>query len=71
MRRRVVGYFSTTLYHVVALAFSDFVRRGKHMLYTLTAEDFAAMKGGTRGRALGPSSASTLRQQAANGCEHV
>ncbi len=45
---RAVGYFSSTLYHVVALAFSDFVRRGGHMRLicspALTPEDFAAMK---------------------------
>ncbi|WFE62418.1 DEAD/DEAH box helicase family protein [Micromonospora sp. WMMD714] len=45
---RAVGYFSSTLYHVVALAFSDFVRRGGRMRLicspALTPEDFAAMK---------------------------
>lgn len=45
---RAVGYFSSTLYHVVALAYSDFVRRGGHMRLicspALTPEDFAAMK---------------------------
>jgi len=45
---RAVGYFSSTLYHVVALAFSDFVGRGGRMRLicspALTAEDFAAMK---------------------------
>jgi len=28
---RAVGYFSSALYHVLALAFSDFVQRGGHM----------------------------------------
>ena len=45
---RAVGYFSSALYHVLALAFSDFVRRGGHMRPiwspALTPEDFAAMK---------------------------
>jgi superfamily II DNA or RNA helicase len=45
---RAVGYFSSTLYHVLALAFSDFVRRGgrMHLICSpaLTPEDFAAMK---------------------------
>jgi superfamily II DNA or RNA helicase len=45
---RAVGYFSSTLYQVVALAFSDFVKRGGHMRLVcspaLTPEDFAAMK---------------------------
>jgi superfamily II DNA or RNA helicase len=45
---RAVGYFSSTLYHVLALAFSDFVQRGGHMRLVcspaLTPEDFAAMK---------------------------
>ncbi|TYK51080.1 DEAD/DEAH box helicase family protein [Actinomadura decatromicini] len=45
---RAVGYFSSTLYQVVGLAFSDFVRRGGHMRLicspALSPEDFAAMK---------------------------
>lgn len=45
---RAVGYFSSTLYHVVALAFSDFVKRDGHMRLVcspaLTPEDFVAMK---------------------------
>ncbi|MBV9383333.1 MAG: DEAD/DEAH box helicase family protein [Streptosporangiaceae bacterium] len=45
---RAVGYFSSALYHVLALAFSDFVRRGGHIRLicspALTPEDFAAMK---------------------------
>lgn len=45
---RAVGYFSSTLYQVVALAFSDFVRRGGRMRLVcspaLTQEDFDAMK---------------------------
>ena len=45
---RAVGYFSSTLYHVVALAFSDFVRRGGRIRLicspALTPEDFTAMK---------------------------
>lgn len=45
---RAVGYFSSTLYQVVALAFSDFVRRGGRMRLicspALTPEDFAVMK---------------------------
>lgn len=45
---RAVGYFSSTLYHVVAIAFSDFVRRnGKMRLIcspALSPEDFIAMK---------------------------
>jgi superfamily II DNA or RNA helicase len=45
---RAVGYFSSALYHVLALAFSDFVRRGGHMRLicspALTPADFAAMK---------------------------
>ena len=43
-----VGYFSSALYHVLALAFPDFVRRGGHMRLirspALTSQDFAAMK---------------------------
>jgi len=45
---RAVGYFSSTLYHVVGLAFTDFARRGGHMRLVcspaLTPEDFSAMK---------------------------
>ncbi|MEV4383425.1 DEAD/DEAH box helicase family protein [Streptosporangium sp. NPDC049644] len=45
---RAVGYFSSTLYQVVGLAFSDFVRRGGRMRLicspALSPEDFAAMK---------------------------
>src|SRR6266568_7991274 len=45
---RAVGYFSSTLYQVVAIAFSDFVRRGGRMRLicspALAPEDFAAMK---------------------------
>ncbi|WP_159451075.1 DEAD/DEAH box helicase family protein [Micromonospora cremea] len=45
---RAVGYFSSTLYHVVALAFSDFVRRDGRMRLicspALAPEDFATMK---------------------------
>jgi superfamily II DNA or RNA helicase len=45
---RAVGYFSSTLYQVVALAYSDFVRRGGRMRLVcspaLTPEDFEAMK---------------------------
>lgn len=45
---RAVGYFSSTLYQVVGIAFSDFVRRGGRMRLicspALTPADFAAMK---------------------------
>jgi superfamily II DNA or RNA helicase len=45
---RAVGYFSSTLYQVVALAFADFVRRGGRMRLicspALTPEDFTTMK---------------------------
>ena len=45
---RAVGFFSSTLFHVVALAYSDFVRRGGRMRLicspALRPEDFAAMK---------------------------
>src|SRR3954468_17033960 len=45
---RAVGYFSSTLYQVVGLAFSDFVRRGGHMRLicspALSPADFEAMK---------------------------
>lgn len=45
---RAVGYFSSTLYHVVAIAFADFARRGGRMRLicspALTHSDFAAMK---------------------------
>lgn len=45
---RAVGYFSSTLYQVVALAYSDFVRRGGHMRLVcspaLTPADFETMK---------------------------
>ena len=45
---RAVGYFSSTLYQVVAIAFSDFVGRGGRMRLVcspaLAPEDFAAMK---------------------------
>ena len=45
---RAVGFFSSTLFHVVALAYSDFVRRGGRLRLicspALTPEDFDAMK---------------------------
>jgi len=45
---RAVGYFSSTLYQVVGLAFSDFVRRGGRMRLicspALSPEDFETMK---------------------------
>lgn len=45
---RAVGYFSSTLLQMVALAYSDFVRRGGRMRLicspALTPEDFEAMK---------------------------
>jgi superfamily II DNA or RNA helicase len=45
---RAVGYFSSTLLHVVALAYSDFVRRGGRMRLicspALKPGDFEAMK---------------------------
>jgi superfamily II DNA or RNA helicase len=45
---RAVGYFSSTLYQVVGLAFTDFARRGGRMRLVcspaLTPEDFDAMK---------------------------
>lgn len=45
---RAVGFFSSTLFHVVALAYSDFVRRGGRLRLicspALTPEDFNAMK---------------------------
>lgn len=45
---RAVGYFSSTLYQVVGLAFTDFARRGGHLRLicspALTPEDFDAMK---------------------------
>lgn len=45
---RAVGYFSSTLFHVVALAYSDFVKRGGRLRLicspALAPEDFAAMK---------------------------
>jgi superfamily II DNA or RNA helicase len=47
---RAVGYFSSTLYQVAAVAYSNFVRRdGRIRLIcspALTAQDFAAMKQG-------------------------
>lgn len=45
---RAVGYFSSTLYQVVGLAFTDFARRGGRMRLVcspaLTPEDFDTMK---------------------------
>ena len=45
---RAVGFFSSSLFHVVALAYSDFVRRGGRLRLicspALTPEDFNAMK---------------------------
>lgn len=45
---RAVGYFSSTLYQVVGLAFADFAKRGGRMRLVcspaLTPEDFDAMK---------------------------
>ncbi|MEK6342918.1 MAG: DEAD/DEAH box helicase family protein [Curtobacterium sp.] len=45
---RAVGYFSSTLYQVVGLAFADFARRGGRMRLicspALSPEDFVAMK---------------------------
>ena len=45
---RAVGYFSSSLFNIVAIAYSDFVRRGGHMRLicspALTPEDFDAMK---------------------------
>jgi superfamily II DNA or RNA helicase len=45
---RAVGFFSSSLFHVVAVAYSDFVRRGGHMRLicspALTQDDFEAMK---------------------------
>lgn len=45
---RAVGYFSSTLYQIVGLAFTDFARRGGRMRLVcspaLTLEDFQAMK---------------------------
>ncbi len=45
---RAVGYFSSTLYQVIGLAFTDFARRGGHMRLVcspaLTPQDFDAMK---------------------------
>ncbi|MGO4359325.1 DEAD/DEAH box helicase family protein [Terrabacter sp. RAF57] len=45
---RAVGYFSSTLYQVVGLAFTDFARRGGRMRLVcspaLTPDDFDAMK---------------------------
>src|SRR2546423_208188 len=45
---RAVGFFSSTLFHVVALAYSDFVRRGGRVRLicspALKPEDFDAMK---------------------------
>ncbi|SDQ03737.1 DEAD/DEAH box helicase family protein [Arthrobacter crystallopoietes] len=47
---RAVGYFSSTLYQVVGLAFTDFARRGGRLRLVcspaLTPEDFDAMKQG-------------------------
>lgn len=47
---RAVGYFSSSLLHVTAIAFSDFVRRGGHMRLVcspaLSPEDFEAAKAG-------------------------
>lgn len=47
---RAVGYFSSTLVHVVAIAFSDFARRGGKMRLicspSLTIQDFEAMQEG-------------------------
>ncbi|WP_456847593.1 DEAD/DEAH box helicase family protein, partial [Cellulomonas sp. P5_C6] len=47
---RAAGYFSSTLYHVVAIAFTDFVRRGGRMRLICSPElspaDFQAMKAG-------------------------
>lgn len=47
---RAVGYFSSSLLHVVAIAYSDFVQRGGHMRLVcspaLTIDDFEAMKTG-------------------------
>jgi superfamily II DNA or RNA helicase len=45
---RAVGYFSSSLLQIVAIAYSDFVRRGGHMRLicspAITPEDFEAMK---------------------------
>ena len=45
---RAVGFFSSTLFHVVALAYSNFVRRGGRLRLicspALKPEDFDAMK---------------------------
>ncbi len=45
---RAVGYFSSSLLHMVAIAFSEFVRRGGHMRLicspALRPDDFDAMK---------------------------
>nr|WP_238341611.1 DEAD/DEAH box helicase family protein [Actinopolymorpha rutila] len=45
---RAVGFFSSTLFHVVAVAYSDFVRRGGRLRLicspALKPEDFEAMK---------------------------
>ena len=45
---RAVGYFSSTLYQIVGLVFSDFVRRGGRMRLicspVLSSEDFEMMK---------------------------
>lgn len=47
---RAVGYFSSTLFQVLALAFSDFAKRGGRMRLicspALTPDDFQAMKDG-------------------------
>lgn len=47
---RAVGYFSSSLYHVAAIAFSDFVRRGGRMRLicspALSPADYSAMREG-------------------------
>src|SRR5690348_2970836 len=47
---RAVGFFSSSLLHVVAVAYSDFVARGGHMRLVcspaLHPNDFDAMKSG-------------------------
>lgn len=47
---RAVGYFSSTLYHVVAFAFSDFIQRGGRMRLicspALSLTDFDAIQNG-------------------------
>lgn len=60
---RAVGYFSSSLYQIVGLAFTDFARRGGRLRLVcspaLTPEDFEAMK---EGDAIGRRAQETVRE---------